>query len=146
MQDPNGVMVGLAENIQACLRIFRRAQHQWLARDILHQAQGVFPVFVLWSLPTGLIRPIRLIRGRKEGEPVLRRTALQADTRWCVMNPRALPPVTQSSALQAPERMWVLVLCIALQAPECLRGNGDDSYFCLTSTIRPRSHTWSCWT
>ena len=41
-------MVGLAENIQACLRIFWQAQHQWLARDILHQAQGVFIVFVLW--------------------------------------------------------------------------------------------------
>ena len=26
--------------------------------------------------------------------PVLWRTALQADAWWCVMNPRALPPVT----------------------------------------------------
>ena len=40
-------MVWVAENIQACLRIFRRAQHLWLARDILHRAQGVFAVFVL---------------------------------------------------------------------------------------------------
>ena len=47
MQRPERVMVGLTENIQACLRIFRRAQHQWLVRDILHQAQGVFTVFVL---------------------------------------------------------------------------------------------------
>ena len=47
MQDPAGVMMWLAENIQACLRIFRRAQHQWLVRDILHQAQGVFTVYVL---------------------------------------------------------------------------------------------------
>ena len=47
MQEPGGVMVWLAENIQACLRIFRRTQHQWLARDILHQPQGVFIVFVL---------------------------------------------------------------------------------------------------
>ena len=38
----------LSENIQACLRIFRRTQHLWLARDILHQPQGVFYVFVLW--------------------------------------------------------------------------------------------------
>ena len=44
---PERVMMGLTENIQACLRIFRRAQHQWLARDILHRAQGVFIVFVL---------------------------------------------------------------------------------------------------
>ena len=47
MQDPGGVMVWLTENIQACLRIFRRTQHQWLARDILHHPQGVFIVFVL---------------------------------------------------------------------------------------------------
>ena len=64
MQDPGGVMVGLAENIQACLRIFRRAQHQWLIRDILHRAQGVFDVFVLWH--TGPIRLIRPIRVKKE--------------------------------------------------------------------------------
>ena len=57
-------MMGVAENIQACLRIFRRVQHLWLVRDILHQAQGVFYVFVLWN--TGPIRPNRLIRGRKE--------------------------------------------------------------------------------
>ena len=48
MQDPGGVMMWRAENIQACLRIFRRTQHQWLARDILHQPQGVYYVFVLW--------------------------------------------------------------------------------------------------
>ena len=106
-------MVWVAENIQACLRIFRRAQHLWIVRDILNQAQGVFYVFVLWSLPTGLIRPIRLIRlihGRKEGEPVLRRTALQAAFMICYLYPRALPPVTHGSALQAPESMWVLVM------------------------------------
>ena len=55
------------------------------------------------------IRPIRLIRGRKEGEPILWRTALQAGTWWCVMNPRALPPVTHSSAFQAPECMWSII-------------------------------------
>ena len=57
-------MVWLAENIQACLRIFRRAQHQWLVRDILHLPQGVFYVFVLWH--TGPIRLIRPIRVKKE--------------------------------------------------------------------------------
>ena len=64
MQEPVGLMVWLPENIQACLRIFRRAQHQWIARDIMHQSQGVFIVFVLWSHRTG-IRPICLIRGRE---------------------------------------------------------------------------------
>ena len=48
MQEPYGVMMWVAENIQACLRIFRRAQHLWLVRDILHLPQGVFDVFVLW--------------------------------------------------------------------------------------------------
>ena len=47
MQDPGGVMVWLTENIQACLRIFWQLQHQRLARDILHQPQGVYSVFVL---------------------------------------------------------------------------------------------------
>ena len=51
-------MVGLAENIQACLRIFRRAQHLWLVRDILHLPQGVFDVFVLWH--TGQMLHIEL--------------------------------------------------------------------------------------
>ena len=85
MQDPGGVMVGLAENIQACLRIFRRAQHQWLVRDILHQAQGVFIVFVLWLTPTTeLIRSIRLICGRIEihriGFILVYRLAMDAKT------------------------------------------------------------------
>ena len=66
MQDREGVMMWLTENIQACLRIFRRTQHQWLARDILHQPQGVFAVFVLWPAFTELIHPIRLIRGKIE--------------------------------------------------------------------------------
>ena len=48
MQDREGVMVWLAENIQACLRIFWQLQHQWIVRDILHLPQGVFDVFVLW--------------------------------------------------------------------------------------------------
>ena len=42
-------------------------------------------------------------------EPILRRTALQAGTWWCVMNPRALPPVTHGSALQAPECLWSII-------------------------------------
>ena len=56
----------LAENIQVCLRIFRRTQHQWLVRDILHLPQGVYSVFVLWPAFTGLIRLIRPIRGKKK--------------------------------------------------------------------------------
>ena len=33
-------MMWLTENIQACLRIFRRAQHPWLARDICIKRKG----------------------------------------------------------------------------------------------------------
>ena len=46
---------------------------------------------------------IRSIRGR-EKEPILRRTALQAAFVVGYLYPRALPPVTHGSALQAPER------------------------------------------
>ena len=42
-----GVMEWGPENIQACMRIFRQLQHQWLTRDIMHQSQGVYKVFVL---------------------------------------------------------------------------------------------------
>ena len=69
------------------------------------------------QVTTGLIRKIR---GRKKIEPILRRTALQADVWWCVMNPRALPPVTHGSALQAPERMRGSGDMDTLQAEECL--------------------------
>ena len=41
-------------------------------------------------------------------EPILWRTALQAEAPlWAI--PRALPPVTQGSALQAPECMWSII-------------------------------------
>ena len=59
MQGPGGVMMWVAENIQACLRIFRQAQHQWLVRDILHPTQGVFLVFVLLTDRT---RPIQSVK------------------------------------------------------------------------------------
>ena len=42
--------------------------------------------------------------------PILWRTALQAEVWWCVIYPRALPPVTHSSALQAPERLRFVFL------------------------------------
>ena len=65
---PCGVMVGLTENTQACLRIFRRTQHLWLTRDILHLAQGVYYVFVLWPP-----------QEYSNEETVLRLTALQSE-------------------------------------------------------------------
>ena len=101
-------MMWRAENIQACLRIIRRTHHQWLARDILHQPQGVYSVFVLWPAFKGLIRSIRLIRGRKES---LSSGVLPFRQRFLVeLYPRALPPVTHGSALQAPERLRILMI------------------------------------
>ena len=73
MQEPGGGMVWLAENIQACLRIFRRTQHQWLARDILHQAQGVFDVFVLWHTGQLLHIALRCLEGSTMSNLVHRR-------------------------------------------------------------------------
>ena len=46
MQNPIGWCCGWLKNSELARRIFRRPQHQWLVRAILHQAQGVFPVFV----------------------------------------------------------------------------------------------------
>ena len=88
-------MVGLAENVQACLRIFRRAQHQWLARDILHRAQGVFSGLCL-APSIGVTYPAAYC-------PPGRGFTMSS-------NPRALPPVTHGSALQAPERLWFFFL------------------------------------
>ena len=81
------------------MRIFRQAQHQWLVRDILHQAQGVFAVYVL--------HPPQKYTNE---EPILWRTALQAAFMVCYLYPRALPPVTHGSALQAPERLRFVFL------------------------------------
>ena len=67
-------MVWLTENIQACLRIFRRTQHQWLARDILHLRQGVFIVFVFHPVSAS-----ESVLSVVEREPILWRTALQAE-------------------------------------------------------------------
>ena len=39
--------------------------------------------------------------------------------------PRALPPVTHGSALQAPECWWGTCDVITFQAPECILGSGD---------------------
>ena len=100
MQDREGVMMWRAENIQACLRIFRRTQHQWLARDILHPSQGVYSVFVLHPLHDPQDR-IRLIRGKKSSGVLPSRQMLLTG-----LYPRVLPPVTYGSALQAPECLW----------------------------------------
>ena len=66
MQEPERVMMWVTENIQACLRIFWQAQHQWLARNILHQPQGGLFGFCLAPNTHKQIRPIRLIRGKIE--------------------------------------------------------------------------------
>ena len=65
---PCGVMVGLTENIQACLGDFQTGTASMARKRHLHQAQGVFYVFVLWP-PQEYYNE----------EPVLRRTALQAE-------------------------------------------------------------------
>ena len=70
------------------------------------EVQGVQGVQEVQIRP---IRLIRLIRGREEG-PILWRTALQAAFVVRYLYPRALPPVTHGSALQAPECLWFLFL------------------------------------
>ena len=83
MQDPGGVTVWLTENIQACLRIFWQLQHQWLARDILHQPQGGLFGFCLAPNIRKQIRSIRLIRGKIE----IQRTGASHQARDIVVAP-----------------------------------------------------------
>ena len=102
MQDPGGVMMWRTENIQACLRDFQTGTASMARkRHLTSTARGLLCFCLMTLVTTGLIRPIRLIRGRNK--PILRRTALQAAFVVCYLYPRALPPVTHGSALQAPE-------------------------------------------
>ena len=105
----------LAENIQACLRIFRRPQHLWLARDILYLPQGVFIVFVLHPPHDPqdrlrLIRPIRPIRGRKR----IHRTGISTSRRillWLQGSLFVLPTaaILFSEGLEGPAKQdWEL--------------------------------------
>ena len=130
MQDPGWVMVWLAENIQACLRDFQTGTASMARKRHLASTARGFCGFCLMTLvTTGLIRSIRIIRGRKKERPILWRTALQAEVWWVAYIPRALPPVTQSSALQAPECSWRTGDEIALQAPECWWRTGDATTY-----------------
>ena len=45
-------MMWLAENIQACLRIFWQPQHQWLVRDICIKRKG-FLLFLSYGTDRG---------------------------------------------------------------------------------------------
>ena len=96
---PCGVMVGLTENIQACLGDFQTGTASMARKRHLASIARVFLCFCLMAQievqkvqkvqevqevqirPIRLIRLIRLIRGREEG-PILWRTALQAPERW----------------------------------------------------------------
>ena len=95
MQEPGGVMMGLTENIQACLRIFRRAQHLWLVRDILYLAQGVYYVFVLWS-------PQEYSNESLSCDVLPSRQHFW----WAIYIRGRCPWLLFGSALQAPECMW----------------------------------------
>ena len=57
-------MVGLTEKYPSLLEDFQTGTALMARKRHLHQAQGVFYVFVLWNAEP--IRSIRLIRGRKE--------------------------------------------------------------------------------
>ena len=70
MQDPGWVMVGLGENIQACLRDFKTGTASMARKRHLASIVRGFLCFCLMALmTTGLIRSIRPIRGRKKRDP-----------------------------------------------------------------------------
>ena len=98
-------MVWLTKNNQACLRDLQTATPSMAhIRHLASTARGFCGFCLMTLVTTGLIRSIRIIRGRKKERPILWRTALQAEVWWVAYIPRALPPVTHGSALQAPER------------------------------------------
>ena len=66
-KDPAGVMVGLTENIQACLRDFQTGTASMARkRHLASTARGLLCFCLMTLVTTGLIRSIRLIRGREE--------------------------------------------------------------------------------
>ena len=75
---PERVMVGLTENIQACLRDFQTGTASMARKRHLASIARGFCGFCLAPSIHKQIRPIRLIRGKTE-EPILWRTALQAE-------------------------------------------------------------------
>ena len=67
MQDPGWVMVWLAENIQACLRDFQTGTASMARkRHLASTARGFLGFCLMTLVTTGLIRSIRIIRGRKK--------------------------------------------------------------------------------
>ena len=86
-------MVGLTENIQACLRDFQTGTASMARkRHLASTARGLLCFCLMTLVTTGLIRSIRLICDRNK--PILWRTALQAAFVVGYLYPRALPPVT----------------------------------------------------
>lgn len=64
---PERVMVGLTENIQACLRDFQTGTASMARkRHLVSSARGLLCFCLMTLVTTGLIRSIRLIRGREE--------------------------------------------------------------------------------
>ena len=67
MQEPCWVMVGLTENIQACLRDFLAGTTSMARkRHFASSARGFCGFCLMTLVTTGLFRSIRLIRGRKQ--------------------------------------------------------------------------------
>ena len=67
MQDPGGAMVGLTENIQACLRDFQTGTASMARkRHLASTARGLLCFCLMTLVTTGLIRSIRPIRGKEE--------------------------------------------------------------------------------
>ena len=67
MQRPERVMVWLTENIQACLRDFQTGTASMARkRHLASSARGLLCFCLMTLVTTGLIRSIRLIRGKEE--------------------------------------------------------------------------------
>ena len=105
MQEPCGMMVGLAENIQACLGDFLAGTASMARkRHLASSARGLLCFCLMTLVTTGLTRSIRPIRVRNK--PILWRTALQAALVVCYLYRGRCPRLLFGSALQAPECLW----------------------------------------
>ena len=83
MQRPERVMVGLTENIQACLRDFQMGTASMARkRHLASTARGLLCFCLMTLVTTGLIRSIRIIRGRNK--PI-------SDAKHCIRSSKRLP-------------------------------------------------------
>ena len=120
MQRPERVMVGLTEKYPSLLEDFQTGTASMARkRHLASTARGFYGFCLMTLVTTGLIRSIRLIRGKRT-PPSCDVLPSRQHLWWAIYIRGRCPRLLFGSALQAPERMWGTCDVIALLAPECL--------------------------